>query len=76
MGKWEMHGNVLRKSLRKQRPLMKLRHGWNDNIKMNYKEVVCDTVEWIHPPQGKVYWSILVNSITNLLFSYKRQGIS
>ena len=28
-------------------PLGKLRHGWEDNIKMDLKEVGCDPGDWI-----------------------------
>jgi hypothetical protein len=29
---------------------------WNDNIKMNFKEVGCENVNWIHMAQDRVHW--------------------
>jgi hypothetical protein len=30
-----------------KRPLKRLRHRWEDNIKMDFQEVGCGIVEWI-----------------------------
>jgi hypothetical protein len=31
----------------------RLRHRWEDNIKMDLKEGGCEDVDWIHLPQDK-----------------------
>jgi hypothetical protein len=43
-----------------------LRHTWEDNIKMNLKEIVGESVELIYPAQDKDRWRALVNTEMNL----------
>jgi hypothetical protein len=31
------------------------RHRREDNIKLDFKEVGCETVDWIHPAQDRVH---------------------
>jgi len=39
-----------------KRPLGKLRLRWEDNIKMNLKEVGCGGMDWIELAQGRDRW--------------------
>jgi hypothetical protein len=46
---------VVRQSERK-RPLGRLRCRWEDNIKMDKKEIWCEGVDWIHLAQDRDRW--------------------
>jgi hypothetical protein len=46
-------------------------HRWEDNIKIDLKEIVCDDVDWIHLAQGKDQWQALVNMVMNLQVPWK-----
>jgi len=39
---------------------------WEDNIKMDPKEVGCDDVEWTQMVQDRVQWRAVVNAVMNL----------
>jgi hypothetical protein len=39
--------------------------GWEDNIRMNVREVGWEGVEWIHLAQDRDHWRDLVNTIIN-----------
>jgi hypothetical protein len=39
---------------------------WEDNIKMDLKEVGCGGVDWIDLPQDRKRWWALVNVVMNL----------
>jgi hypothetical protein len=47
-----------------KRPLGRLRHRWEDNIKMDLQEVGCGGMDWIDLGQDR--WWALVNVIMNL----------
>jgi hypothetical protein len=38
-----------------------------DNIRMNFKEIVVNTRNWIDWTQDRDYWRLLVNSVMNLI---------
>jgi hypothetical protein len=42
------------------------RRRWVDNIKMDFKEVGCDCVDWIDVGQDRDRWRALVNTVMNL----------
>ena len=44
------------------RPLEKLRHRWNDNIKMDLQEVGCESMDWIVLAQDRDRWLAHVNA--------------
>ena len=46
-------------------PLMRPRHWWEDNIKMNLQEVGCAGMDWIELAQDKDRWPALVNAVMN-----------
>jgi hypothetical protein len=37
-----------------ERPLERTRHRCDDNIKINFKKMECESVDWIHLVQGRV----------------------
>jgi hypothetical protein len=49
-----------------KRPLGRLRHRWEDNIKMDLKEVRCGGIDWIELAQDRDRWRAFVNAVTNL----------
>jgi hypothetical protein len=51
-----------------KRPLGRPRHSWNDNIKMNFREIGIDGANCIRLPQDRVWWRPFVNTVMNLRF--------
>ena len=56
---------VLVGKLEGKRPLGRPRRRWEDNIKMDLKEVGCGGVDWIGLAQDRDRWGVLVNVIMN-----------
>jgi hypothetical protein len=49
-----------------KRPLERLRHRWEDNIKMDLRETVIDGANWIRLVQKRVQWQDFVKTVMNL----------
>ena len=49
-----------------KRPLRRPRSRWEDNIKVNLKEVGCGGMDWIELAQERDSWRALVNAVMNL----------
>jgi len=49
-----------------KRPLGRPRCRWEDNIKMDLKEVRCGGMDWIELVQDRDRWRALVNAVMNL----------
>jgi hypothetical protein len=49
-----------------KRPLGILRRRWEDNIKMELREIGIDGANWIHLAQDRVQWRACVNTVMNL----------
>jgi hypothetical protein len=49
-----------------KRPLERLRHRWEDRIRMDLREIGSGHVEWIHLAQDRDQWLALVNTVMNL----------
>jgi hypothetical protein len=49
-----------------KRPFLIRRRGWEDNTRMNLKEIGLEGVNWTHLAQGKDQWWAVVNTVTNL----------
>jgi hypothetical protein len=47
-------------------PLGRLRCRWEDNIKMDLKEIGCGGMGWIKRAQDRDQWRALVNTVLNL----------
>ena len=52
---------------REKRPLGRPRRRWEDNIRMDLKEIGISTRNWVDSAQDRVYWRALVNAPLNLL---------
>jgi hypothetical protein len=49
-----------------KRSLGRPRRRWEDNIKMDVREIWIDEAKWIHLAQDKVQWRAFVNTVMNL----------
>jgi len=49
-----------------KRPLVRPRHRWEDNIKMDLQEVGCEGMDWIKLAEDRDRWQALVNGEMNL----------
>ena len=49
-----------------KRPLGRLRHRWEDNIKMDLQEVGCGVINWIELAQDRDSLWALVTAVMNL----------
>ena len=47
-------------------PLGRPRCKWEDNIKMDLKEVGCGSMDWIELAEDRDRWRALVNAVMNL----------
>jgi hypothetical protein len=48
------------------RPLGRPRRVWEDNIKMDLREIGIDRANWIRLTQDRVQWRAFVNTVMNL----------
>jgi hypothetical protein len=51
-----------------RRPLGRPRRRWEDNIKMDLREIWFGDVDWIHWAQDRDRWRALMNTVMNLRF--------
>jgi hypothetical protein len=49
-----------------RRPFGRPRRSWEDNIKMDLREVGWEGMEWIEVAQDRDRWRALVNAVMNL----------
>ena len=49
-----------------KRPLWSPRHRWEDNIRMDLREVNCDPGEWIDLAEDRDQWRACVREVMNL----------
>jgi hypothetical protein len=49
-----------------KRPLGRPRHRWEENIKLDLREIGIDGVNWIQLAQDMVQWRAFVNTVMNL----------
>jgi hypothetical protein len=49
-----------------RRPLGRSRRRWEDNIKIDLREIGFGDVDWIHLAQDRDRWRALVNTVMNL----------
>jgi hypothetical protein len=52
--------------LKSKRPLGRHRRRWEDNIKMDFREIGIDEANWIRLAQDRVRWRAFVNTVMNL----------
>jgi hypothetical protein len=48
-----------------KRPLGRPRRRWEDNIKMDLREIGIDGANWIRLAQDRVQWRVFVNTVMN-----------
>ena len=48
------------------RPLASPRRRWEDNIRMDLREVGCGCVDWMELAQDRDRWRVLVSAVMNL----------
>ena len=51
-----------------RRPLGRSRSRWEDNIRMDLREVGCVCVDWMELAQDRDRWRALVSAVMNLRF--------
>jgi hypothetical protein len=49
-----------------KRPLERQRRRWEDNIKMDLREIGIDVANWIRLAEYRVRWQTFVNTVMNL----------
>jgi hypothetical protein len=57
---------VLVGRLEGKRPLGRVRRRWEDNIKLDLREIRFDGANWIQLTQDRVQWRSFVNTVMNL----------
>jgi hypothetical protein len=57
---------VLVGRLEGKRPLGRPRRRWEDNIKLDLREIGIDVANWIRLAQDRVQWRAFVNTVMNL----------
>jgi hypothetical protein len=58
-----------------KRPLERPRHRWEDNIRIDLREIGWEGVNWINLAQDWDQWRAVVNTVVSFGV-HKRQGIS
>jgi hypothetical protein len=66
MGEIRSAHNILVGRPEGRRPLGRPRHRWEDNIKMDLREIEFGDVDWIHLAQDRDMWQAVVNTVMNL----------
>jgi hypothetical protein len=51
-----------------KRSLVRPRSRWEDNIKMDLREIGIDGENWIHLAKDRVQWRAFVNTVMNFRF--------
>ena len=49
-----------------KKPLGRPRHRWEDNIKMNLREVGCDPRDWIDLADDRYQWRAYIRAVMNI----------
>jgi hypothetical protein len=57
---------MLVENLKGERSLTRPRRGWEDNIKMDLREIGWEGVDWIHLAQYRDQWRTVGNTVMNL----------
>jgi hypothetical protein len=55
------------------RPLGRPRHRWEDNIKLDLREIGINGANWIQLAQDRVQWRAFVNTVMNLQVPKRKQ---
>jgi len=60
--------NILVGKPKRNRPLGRPRHRWDDNARRDLREILWEVVDWMHLSQDRGQWRDLVNTVINLRF--------
>jgi hypothetical protein len=66
MGEKRNAYKILVGKLERKRPLGRPRRRWEDNIKMDHREIGLGGMDWIDLAQDRDQWRALVNTVMNL----------
>jgi hypothetical protein len=66
MGDWRVVYRLLVGKPEEIRQLEKPRHRWENNIKIDLREVEWGGMDWIDLAQDRDWWQALVNAVMNL----------
>jgi hypothetical protein len=66
---------VLVGSPKGKRPLGRLRRRWEDNIKLDLREIGIDRAIWIQLAQDKVQWRVFVNMAMDFWVPHRKQDV-
>jgi len=66
MGEMRCACKILVGKPERKRPLGRLRHRWEHSIRTDVREIVSESVDWIHLAQDRDQWRVLVNTVINL----------
>jgi hypothetical protein len=66
MGEVRVAYNILVGRPEGRRPLGRPTRRWEDNLKMDLREIEFGDVDWIHLAQDRNRWRALVNTVMNL----------
>jgi hypothetical protein len=66
MGEVRAAYNILVGRPEGRKPLARPRHRWEDNIRMDLREIGFGDVDWIHLAQDRDRWRAVVNTVMNL----------
>jgi hypothetical protein len=58
-----------------QRPLGRPRCRWEDNIRLDLREIGIEGANWIQLARDRVQWRAFVNTVMNLRVPYRKQNI-
>jgi hypothetical protein len=61
-----MEEGILKGTPAGKRPLGRPKHRWEDNIRMDLKEIGINMRKWVDSAQDRDYWRALVNAALNL----------
>jgi hypothetical protein len=66
MGEMRNVYNILVRKLERKRPLGRSTRRWDDNHRIDLREIEWGDVNWIHLDQDRDQWRALVNTVMNL----------
>jgi hypothetical protein len=58
--------NILVGKPERKRQFGRSRRKWDDNIRMDLREIRCEHVDWIHLAQDRDQWRAALNTVMNL----------
>jgi len=66
MGKMTNSYKILIGKTRREEPLGRPKHRWENNIRMDIREIGWKAVNWTHLAQDRDHWQALVDTVMNL----------